>query len=445
MSGNAEVEALLELINTATHDALSQYDKNVQDIPSLQSTDQRSLSTMSGNLPLKRAIRLLEGACGQLCATLAPPAHTVINRVQSYDAPCMRVAREMRVADALLDHPKGLHVSELAKVVNVEQGKLAHILRLLGTKHCFREVDTDVFANNRLSLVLLSSSSVSDLVSLHTTEMARGGSLFLETLSDKEYAFSYDPTKAPYMYAVRNEGIQGTYFDWMIAHNFGRAMIGVDQVMNFHTVLEHFPWMEAMTVCDVGSGVGAFSLPLVQMYPHVKVTLHDLPETLSQAKDIWSINNPEAIQDGRVDFAPLNFFEQVPATGQDVYYLRNIMHNWPDEQAKIILQKIQQAMQPHSRVLIREDLIDGGAYQHLNRTEGNPDNVLGVEIAPEPLLPNFGAGNARMYNQDLGMMVSLNAKERTLDESMKLAHAAGLRLEKVWDFAEASLLELRLA
>jgi len=79
MEGKAQVEALLELINTAARDALIQYGTSGQDIPSLDSTDAISLSVMGGNLPLKRAIRLLEGACDQLCATLAPPAHTVIN------------------------------------------------------------------------------------------------------------------------------------------------------------------------------------------------------------------------------------------------------------------------------------------------------------------------------------------------------------------------------
>ena len=41
--------------------------------------------------------------------------------------------------------------------------------------------------------------------------------------------------------------------------------------------------------------------------------------------------------------------------------------------------------------------------------------------APEPLLPNFGVGSIRMYQRDLTMLISLNGKERTLQNSLELA------------------------
>ena len=79
MSGKADVLSLLKLVNQATHDALAAYESKGQDVPQLASLDEQTLSTMSDDLALKKAIRLLEGACDQLCATLAPPANTVIN------------------------------------------------------------------------------------------------------------------------------------------------------------------------------------------------------------------------------------------------------------------------------------------------------------------------------------------------------------------------------
>lgn len=51
----------------------------------------------------------------------------------------IRVATEHRVADVLLEHPDGLHVREISKLVGIESGKLTQILRLLATRHCFRE------------------------------------------------------------------------------------------------------------------------------------------------------------------------------------------------------------------------------------------------------------------------------------------------------------------
>lgn len=73
------MKALLSIVNQATHDALLAYADSGEDVPSLSSTDERSILAMANNLPLKRAVRILEGACEQLCATLAPPGQSIID------------------------------------------------------------------------------------------------------------------------------------------------------------------------------------------------------------------------------------------------------------------------------------------------------------------------------------------------------------------------------
>lgn len=40
-------------------------------------------------------------------------------------------------------------------------------------------------------------------------------------------------------------------------------------------------------VIDVGGGIGAFSLPLARVLKRVKITVHDLPEALAQARSVW--------------------------------------------------------------------------------------------------------------------------------------------------------------
>ena len=98
----------------------------------------------------------------------------------------MQVVITFKIPDILLDQPNGMHVVEISKRSGVEQGKLGRILRLLATKHVFREgalhcftfslplkavclmilcvlVTKDVFANNRLSMQLLSTNPLSNL------------------------------------------------------------------------------------------------------------------------------------------------------------------------------------------------------------------------------------------------------------------------------------------
>jgi hypothetical protein len=78
-SPRAEVEGLLGLINSATHDALSVYEKSGHSIPSVHSPAPHPLDNVATTLALKKAIKVLEGACEQLCATLAPAGHTLMN------------------------------------------------------------------------------------------------------------------------------------------------------------------------------------------------------------------------------------------------------------------------------------------------------------------------------------------------------------------------------
>ena len=76
-------------------------------------------------------------------------------------------------------------------------------------------METDTFANNRLSLILHSENPVRHLVNLHVEGAVKGAAVLYETLKDPKTAYSEDPEDAPVMYAYNKEGITGTYFDRM--------------------------------------------------------------------------------------------------------------------------------------------------------------------------------------------------------------------------------------
>jgi hypothetical protein len=52
-----------------------------------------------------------------------------------------------------------------------------------------------------------------------------------------------------------------------------------------------------------------------------------------------------------------NFFEPQPIIGAKAYYLRAVLHDWPDKQALAILQSIKEAMSEDSVLLIDEVLL----------------------------------------------------------------------------------------
>ncbi|KAG9313700.1 S-adenosyl-L-methionine-dependent methyltransferase [Chiua virens] len=443
MSGEAQLETLLEIINTSARQAIAEYKKGDNDVPTIHTKTYHPIDFAFDTVALKKAVRLLEGACQQLCASLAPPQHTLHNFAMSFEWACVRVAIRAKIADVLARHPSGLHIDELAKLVGLEKGKLARVLRLLAIKGCFTEVKPNVFMNNRISLVTGSDSYPAAYARLESEDVPHGAVLLYETMTEPDYAASYDPQMSPLMHSLKKRGIKGNFFDWLAEdderrENFHRAMVGIGYTMGSLSVLHHYPWNEVKTVCDVGGSVGTVTIPLLKMYPHLKIVDQDLPEVLVRAKEVWSREAPEAMETNQVEFIPINFFEEGPVKGQDAYYLRNIIHDWPDAKASLILRNIRNAMAPHSRLLIHDYV--------LSPTTHDPNvKSFGADIAPEPMLPNFGNGNNRMYQQDMNMLLIFNAKERTLEDSIALGAAAGLRLEKVYDLSESAVLEFRVA
>ncbi|KAG2139395.1 S-adenosyl-L-methionine-dependent methyltransferase [Suillus cothurnatus] len=432
-SNELKVEVLLDIINSSARDAMEEYKKNGHGVPGADSTTFHPLDLATDTLVLRKAIRLLEGACHQLSAILAPPQHTVFNFVHNYTWACTDVAIRTRIADVLDQYPEGLNVYALADTVNLDKTKTLRVLRALALKGCFKEVEHEVFANTRLSLLLKSTSNVGCMVRVYQ-DFPKYGAVLYDTMTDEEYARSCEIEKSPRMFSLRKEGINSEFWemDVMTTHSLcadiSQRSLGYPEIVGSSAVLHHYPWETVSSIVDVGSGIGGISLHLANMFPHLRITNQDLPKTMEQAQITWEKDAPEAVRDGRVEFVPLNFLEESPVVGKDVYYLRSILHDWPDAEATTILRNIRKVMGPNSRVLI---LFEFSLTLYF---------CIHQYKAPEPMLSNFGAGTHTAYHQDMAMWLVCNAKERTLNEA-----TAGLVITKVYDLVGTMVVDFRIA
>ncbi|KAG2068630.1 S-adenosyl-L-methionine-dependent methyltransferase [Suillus decipiens] len=439
----AKLEVLLDIINSSARQAIAEYKNTGHGVPSADATTFHPLDSATDTIALKKAIRLLEGAYHQLSAILAPPQHTVMSFVLNYNWACIDVALRARIADVLDKHPEGLSVDRLAEAVNLDKSKIARVLRALSLMGCFKEVERDVFANTRVSLILKSTNNTGCFAGLHSQDVPKYAAFLYESMIDEEFSHSQELEKAPRVLAFRKEGMKGNYWEMINADDekreaFHRGMLGQNEMTGASAVLHHYPWGDISSVVDIGSGIGTFSIPLAKMFPHLRITNQDLPEVLLEAQSEWKKNAPEALLDGRVEFVPNNFFEDVPVVGKDVYYLRNVIHNWQDRDATTILRNIRKVMGPNSRVLIHDCV--------LLRTLQEPGvKTDGLSVAPEPMLPNFGAGTHRTYQMDMTMWLVLNSKERTLDELKILGASVGLVLTQVYDLVQTMVMEFRIS
>ncbi|PPQ70231.1 hypothetical protein CVT24_013089 [Panaeolus cyanescens] len=442
------ISALVELIAQASKIVEAAYESAEKPwVPDLDDVEPHPLDEHVWSKELKTAVQTIEGACAQLCATIAKPSYTLAHKNLGFIEPvCINVALTYKIPDLLMKKPEGMHITEIGEKTGLEPSKVGRVLRLLATKHVFREVSENVFANNRLSVLLNSQNPLYSL-GLHATDhVQKSANSLTDVLGDKEWGHSFSPKHTAFNRYSQFPGSLFEYFEGgtpkgsEVGARFGRGMVAWAQAFDSEAVIDQFPWMEIgerATVCDVGGGVGNMLIALAKRYPKLRLTLQDLPERTLQARmEVWPVKCPEAIAEKRIEFQPIDFLKEAPVPGCQIYYLKNIIHDWPDSEAITILSNVRKAMHPSSRALLHEFIL-----QSTNRL---PASEAKYEQAPEPLLPNYGLGRITQYYVDLNMMVQVNSEERRLSEYIKLGEAAGLQFEKLWDFGTTGLVEYRL-
>lgn len=174
---------------------------------------------------------------------------------------------------------------------------------------------------------------------------------------------------------------------------FARSMTGLSW---FETmgILAAISFADARTIVDVGGSEGTFLAAVLGAAPSARGVLFDLPEVIAAAPAL-----PSDIE-ARVERRSGSFFDAVPSGG-DVYLLKHILHDWPDDACVRILRDIRRAMAPNARVVVAEMLID----------PNDPTSAA-------PLL-------------DLNMLAVAGGQERTEKEYAALFERAGLRLVSV--------------
>lgn len=83
-STNSPVSALVALISNAAKTLEAEYNKSPEGVPDLDSTTPHSFDQQISSFEMIQATQILEGACAQLCATLARPNHTAVNVRSSF-------------------------------------------------------------------------------------------------------------------------------------------------------------------------------------------------------------------------------------------------------------------------------------------------------------------------------------------------------------------------
>ena len=195
-------------------------------------------------------------------------------------------------------------------------------------------------------------------------------------------------------------------FDWLktqprYQHAFNTVM-GISRLRKGEDWFEYYPISDNLQVesdadpvlVDIGGGLGHGLVALKEKLPNLrgKLILQDLPIVIDDVKSLPT----------GCEVMAYDFFRPQPVKGAKAYFLRFVLHDWPDKQAKEILGNVRAAMNEDSVLLINESTM------------------------PES---NVSLWSAQI---DLSMMAMFSALDRTPTQFRELLNSSGFELVKIW-------------
>jgi hypothetical protein len=310
------------------------------------------------------------------------------------------VAAKVGVADLLSCGPKS--VQDVARDACLQSEALYRLMRALASVGVFAEEQHGVFRNTPLSETFLSSASGSlrpFLIMSREPESWRSWGDLLHSVQTGQPAFEHMYGK-PFFEYLAAHAEPARIFDEAMDSRSAAEIAAVLSVYDFSTVKQ---------IVDVGGGNGALIKEVLSKFPNTYGVLYDLPHVIERAE--FSI----AEQLTRLRLQSGDFFSRIPEGG-DLYIMKKIIHDWPDDRAMQILRCCRKAMAPGSCLLL-------------------------VELVVPP-----GDGATFTKFIDLWMLVWLGGRERTEKEYRDLLASAGLALTRVIPtHSPISIIEANLA
>jgi 2,7-dihydroxy-5-methyl-1-naphthoate 7-O-methyltransferase len=250
---------------------------------------------------------------------------------------CIHVAATLRIAEHIAAGRAG--IAELAAAAGCDRDALHAVLGHLVGKGVFTEESPGRFGCN-LAATQLGQASFLDLDGIGGRMAHTWGTLL-----------DYVRTGQPAYQRVFGR----TFWEDLAAHP--RIAAEFDALMgpaghgvpDFDIELSG-GWESVRTVVDVGGGTGAMLASLLRRHPQAQGVLVDFPGTVARAGDLLA---SLGVAD-RVTVRGQSFFDPLPA-GADLYLLKSVLNDWPDEPTVAILRRCAEAARqasPHGAIAV---------------------------------------------------------------------------------------------
>jgi tRNA A58 N-methylase Trm61 len=122
---------------------------------------------------------------------------------------------------------------------------------------------------------------------------------------------------------------------------------------SFDAIVAGYDFDRFDRIVDVGGGTGALLTQILAVHPHPSGVVFDLPHVAQEA----TAEIDRAGLAHRCEFDGGSYLDGVPG-GADLYVLKSVLMDCPDDQARSILRHVRQAMNGDGAVLVIESVID---------------------------------------------------------------------------------------
>jgi hypothetical protein len=328
------------------------------------------------------------------------PWHDLLDLINGFQiTQAVYVASTLGLADHLMDGPRS--AGELASLTQSHAGALYRLLRALSAVGVFQEHDGQRFTLTAMGECLRTGSATpigayAEHVGSayfwkawgHLQHSVRTGENAFRDLYDKD------------IWQYRAEHPEESAM-------FNRAMTQMSRG-SAEAVIGAYDFSACCTIVDVGGGHGLLLAAILNAYGRMRGTLFDQPAVVAGAKAVLT---ERGVID-RCEIVGGNFFETAPGGG-DAYLMRQIIHDWEDDDAIAILKVCRRVMRESARLLLIEQIVA-------------PANE-----------------NPAAKFSDLNMLVAPGGRERTRDEFSDLLTQSDFKLARVVPAGRSNVIEAR--
>ena len=318
----------------------------------------------------------------------APPPQAVVLQMLTgmWVSQVLSAVAQLGVADLIAAGTRS--VDHLAEECTADAKALHRLLRAAATIGLLIETAAGEFALTPLGTTLRTGvqGSLRDFVIAETAPghwlpwghlaeaVKRGGSMTKETLGLE-----------PWDYYAKNDE-EGRCF--------ARGMSNLSAMVSADVARVYDPG-DVHRVVDVGGSEGVLLRGILGRAPNARGVIFDRADVIEGARRAVA----ESGMAERIDLVSGDFFAEVP--GGDLYLLKSILHDWPDDKCEEIVKCVHRSAPEGSRLVLVEMLL--------------PDTL---QPSPVTLM-------------DMNMLVMLGGRERTAGEYTSLLQRCGYEVSRV--------------